>query len=307
MKRFIAAASAFALFVPGSTGAQQALPSPVEATKIAAADVELEGPALWSISDDDTTVYLFGTVHVLPADVDWFHDDIAEALNSSSTLVTELVADANMATEMQQLVATQGVLPADQTLRGLLDEEQTRSYEAALTGLGLPVAAFDRFEPWYAAMMLSMLPLMQQGYQLDKGVEMVLTKEAGEDASRESLETLAYQIEIFDRLPIEDQLTFMMEVADNIDEVKPTLDLMVAEWLEGDADALATLMNDGLSNRTLAESLLYTRNRNWAEWIDTRLDTPGTVFVAVGAGHLAGANSVQDVLKQRGIEAVRVR
>ncbi|MDX1703532.1 MAG: TraB/GumN family protein, partial [Altererythrobacter ishigakiensis] len=92
-----------------------------------------------------------------------------------------------------------------------------------------------------------------------------------------------------------------------IDQIKPLLDQMVAEWVEGDAHALATLMNEGLTDPALAESLLYKRNRNWADWIDTRLDEPGTVFIAVGAGHLAGDKSVQEYLKAREIETVRVQ
>ena len=57
----------------------------------------------------------------------------------------------------------------------------------------------------------------------------------------------------------------------------------------------------------VAEALLYNRNANWANWIKTRLDQPGTVFIAVGAGHLAGAKSVQDLLTQKGIKVTRVK
>src|SRR3546814_6830335 len=83
-------------------------------------------------------------------------------------------------------------------------------------------------------------------------------------------------------------MRFLIDAADNVDKIKPKLDAMVAEWLEGDADALAELMNDGLDDHELAEALLYQRNREWAQWLEERLATPGAVFVAVGAGHLAG-------------------
>ncbi len=85
------------------------------------------------------------------------------------------------------------------------------------------------------------------------------------------------------------------------------MDRMVDEWLEGDADGLAALLNEGLTDPVLAEALLYARNDRWAEWIDTRMDSPGTVFVAVGAGHLAGAKSVQDYLTARGFTVDRVQ
>ena len=106
---------------------------------------------------------------------------------------------------------------------------------------------------------------------------------------------------------MESQIRFLAEVAGNVDKMKPMIDAIVAEWLEGDADGLAALMNDSMTDPVLAEWLLYNRNRNWAEWIDTRLDQPGTVFIAVGAGHLAGDKSVQDALADRGIQTERVQ
>ena len=66
-------------------------------------------------------------------------------------------------------------------------------------------------------------------------------------------------------------------------------------------------MNRSLTDPALAKALLYDRNANWAECIDERLDTPGTVFIAVGAGHLAGEKSVQDYLAGRDIAVTRIQ
>ncbi|MEE1878424.1 TraB/GumN family protein [Altererythrobacter litoralis] len=282
-----------------------------EAEVAAAATTSVEastptGPALWKVADEDTTIYLFGTVHALPKDVEWSSSVLENALVSSDSVVTEIKMTPEMPTEMQQLVMTKGILPAETTLRSLLNPEQTATYEAAMGKLGIPAAAFDRFEPWYAGMMMSMLPLLQQGYSPDAGVEKVILTKAG-DKDQQALETIAFQIGIFDQLPQESQVNFLVEASAGIDEIKPMLDKMVAEWLEGDADALAALMNEGLTDPKVADALLYSRNRNWAQWIDTRLETPGTVFVAVGAGHLAGKESVQDALSALGIETVRVQ
>lgn len=263
-------------------------------------------PALWKVADEDTTIYLFGTVHALPKEVDWSSSIIENALASSESIVTEIKMAPGMENEMQQLIMTKGVLPEGTTLRSLLTPEQTATYEAAMGKLGIPAAAFDRFEPWYAGMMMTMLPLLQQGYSPDAGVEKVILSKAG-DRQQEALETIDFQIAIFDQLPQASQIQFLVEASAGIDEIKPMLDKMVSEWIEGDAEALAELMNQGLTDATLAEALLYARNRNWAAWIDERLETPGTVFIAVGAGHLAGENSVQDALYALNIETVRVQ
>lgn len=264
------------------------------------------GPALWKVADEDTTIYLFGTVHVLPQGVEWYDATIADALEGADMIVTEIPMDAASEAKLQQLSMTMGMLPAGTTLRSLLTPEQTAAYEAAMAKIGAPPAAFDPLKPWLAGLTLSLVPLMQQGYDPNSGVEKVLLAKAG-DKPQGALETAEFQLGIFDSMTTEGQVAFLMESIDGMDEVKTTLDRMVSEWAKGDADNLAAIMNDGMSDPAVAEALLYKRNANWAEWIDGRLEQPGSVFIAVGAGHLAGARSVQDYLAQKGITVTRVK
>jgi uncharacterized protein YbaP (TraB family) len=230
-----------------------------------------KGPALWKVADEDTTIYLFGTVHVLP-----------------------------------KMAQSKGLLPAGTTLRSLLNAEQTTAFTAGMAKLGAPAEAFDPLKPWLAGLTFSLLPLMQSGYDPNSGVEKVLLAKAG-DKQKDALETAEFQLGIFDGMPQDAQVTFMMEALTQMDKTKPMLDRMVAEWVKGDPDQLAAVMNEGMDDPKVAEALLYNRNANWAEWIDTRLDKPGTVFIAVGAGHLAGAKSVQDFLDKKGIKVTRVK
>ncbi|KEO91385.1 hypothetical protein EH31_01605 [Erythrobacter longus] len=266
-----------------------------------------EGPALWKVADEDTTIYLFGTVHVLPKELQWYDAEIDAALNSSDTVVTEIKMDPQSEAAMGQLAQARGIFTDGTTLRSLLNEEQTATFEAALAGLGAPPSVFDPMKPWLAGLTLSLVPLMQQGYDPNSGVDKVIISKAG-DRTQDALETAEFQINIFDGLPQEAQVSFMMEAVEGMGKVKETIDSMVAEWVEGDPDGLAEVMNADLEDEALAETLLYSRNATWADWIESRLEsTPGTVFIAVGAGHLAGDNSVQDYLADRDIEIERVQ
>ena len=264
-------------------------------------------PALWKVADEDTTIYLFGTVHILPEGIDWFHGPVSTALASSDVLITEIPMGPESDMKMAQLTMATGTLPAGSSLRALLTEEDRTTYEAAMSSLGVPVEAFDAFKPWMAGLTLTVLPLMQQGYSLEAGVEKRLLKLAGPDKPLDALETVEFQLGLFDGMEQNDQIAFLIASASTIDQVTPTLNAMVDRWAEGDVEGLAAIMNQELSDPAVAEALLYSRNANWAEWIDARLDTPGTVFMAVGAGHLAGDRSVQDLLAQRGIETARVQ
>jgi len=262
------------------------------------------GPALWQVVDKDTTIYLFGTVHALPASTTWFDGRIERAFNAADEMVTEIdVSNASASTASLQAASA---LPQGETLRAMMTTENKRQFEEALVGLGLPVDSLDRYEPWFAAMTLSLLPLVRQGYDTQSGVELSLNGRAGEAKKRGALETIDQQVALFDTLPQDAQLAFLDETVEKLDEAKPNLDAMVAEWLKGDAAMLAELMNQELTDPILRDRLLTERNRNWAGWIESRLDQPGTVFIAVGAGHLAGVGSVQDQLRQRGIRVKRI-
>jgi hypothetical protein len=295
---FAAAASlAFALQSPGAFASTPATSSTPPAT----------GPALWKVADADTTIYLFGTVHALPKDIDWYRGPIAAALASAQSLVTEIPPGAMKDTAVQQAFMAKATLPEGQTLRALLSAEQRTIFEGALTKLGLPAEAFDKFEPWFAALTLATIPMLKAGYSMEAGVESAVEAKAGTAVKRDALETVDEQLELFDGMPLAAQTTYLMSVAEDMDRVVPALNAMVAAWAKGDADGLAKLMNEELDDPVLADRLLYARNRDWADWVETRLDEPGTVFVAVGAGHLAGEKSVQDYLGKEGLTVTRVQ
>ncbi len=293
--------AALAASLPAAAPAQQTLPVPVVQQQPAPAR-----PAMWKVADADTTIYLFGTIHALPKGIEWFDGQIAAAFESSQELVTEIVETEPA--QMQKAVLAVGVLPAGKSLRDMFKPKQKADFEAALTANGLPVQTFDRMKPWYAAVFLSTLPILRGGFDPANGVEQALSargKALGR--SHSALETAEYQLGLFDSLLEDVQLRYLSEVVENMPEARNVLAGMVEAWKRGDAATLARMMNEEEDDPVLLERLLTNRNKAWAEWIDKRLDRPGTVFLAVGAGHLAGGGSVQDQLASKGIATKRVQ
>jgi uncharacterized protein YbaP (TraB family) len=133
----------------------------------------------------------------------------------------------------------------------------------------------------------------------------VLASAAGK-RKQAGLETVDQQIDIFDNLPQDEQLAFLNQTVSTIAQAPAMLDAYYAKWMAGDADGLGALLNADMDDPVLKKRLLTDRNTRWAQWIDRRLQQPGTVFIAVGAGHLAGNDSVQRMLRKRGIKARRV-
>ncbi len=298
LKRLLAAF--FAMF--GFALSACAAPVEVAVVETPPADA-ISGPALWQLSDEDTTIYLFGTVHVLPDGVEWYDARIARAFDAADVLVTEV--DVSDQAAMADYIAGAAALAGGQTMRSLMSDENRTQYDAAMTALGLPPAALDGYEPWFAALNLSVLPLLQAGYNPTSGVEMALAERAT-GKERTELETIEQQIGLFDGMAMEYQLTYLDSTVESVGDVVPLVNEMVAEWLEGDAVRLAEIMNGEMDDDYLYSRLLIDRNANWVQWIEQRMAQPGTVFVAVGAGHLAGQGSVQDQLQQRGHTVTRI-
>lgn len=271
------------------------------------------GPALWKVADEDTTIYLFGTFHFLPKDVEWMTPKIAEAMASADLVVKELGAESEDPAAAQAAIVKYGLLPADQTLSSLLTADQnaavarvTTKLEPQLTAVGLSPPLLDRLQPWFVFLNLTVAKFTQMGFGADSGVEAVIAARTN-GKERVGLETLDQQFGFFASLTQAEQIDLLIETAESLDEMDAILPAMVQNWKTGDIDALAAQLNDDFDDDKVAKLILYDRNANWAEWIGQRLDQPGTVFIAVGAGHLGGDRSVQDYLAEKGITTARVQ
>ncbi|AOW25182.1 polysaccharide biosynthesis protein GumN [Sphingomonas melonis TY] len=301
IRTLAAAVSAVALCLSLPACAQQ----PAQAPARAANDAD---PALWVVKGKQTTIYLFGTIHVLKPGLTWFDEAVKSAFDKADEVKLEIVMP-DPAT-MQGLVQATGVAPAGTPpLTQRLPADKRAAFTKAVTDLGLPANALDRFKPWLAATQLSVAPLSKLGYDSANGPEEVIT-EAAKQAHKplSGLETPQQQLGFFGSLSEKAQLQFLESTVDELPTLDKQMASMVDEWARGDPEALAREMNDELkSSPEVAKVLLVDRNRNWAQWIKQRMTKPGTVFIAVGAGHLAGPDSVQAQLAKLGLKAERVK
>ncbi|WP_114951963.1 TraB/GumN family protein [Sphingosinicella terrae] len=283
----------------------QAAPEPAApaADPTTAADAD---PALWVVRDEDTTVYLFGTFHLLDGRT-WFDDEVRSAFDASDELVLEAIVPDNPA-ELQPIVLRYAVDPQGRRLSERLTAEQNEALAQALNAAGVPTGTFDTFEPWFVSMTLASLVSQRLGISAANGPEQVLTRAARErNVTIGELEGIEWQIRLFDDMPEEQQLAQLRQTLDSLDSADEVLGPMLAAWSEGDVEALRRIIDSQTAQDPALHRLIFTdRNRAWAGWIRERMARPGTVFVAVGAGHLAGDDSVQAVLEESGLSAERV-
>lgn len=266
-------------------------------------------PAIWSFSDDDTTVYLYGTVHLLKPDVTWRSPALDTALSQADTLVLEAdVASPESQAGAQKLMMEYGVFTDGQSLTGVLEHDDEAAVTAALLALNIPIQNVDTMKPWMVGLQLGIMQIMQAGYDLQSGVETVLLADS-KDKKLAYLETAETQIKAFASAPINDQVQGLMATLSTMELGTEYLDLLVAEWADGDVKGISTLMANPaiFGTQDAYDALLKTRNKNWIPGIKALLDEPGTKLVAVGAGHLAGPDSVVKMLKDEGIKVKAVQ
>lgn len=265
-------------------------------------------PAMWRVADADTTVYLFGTIHMLPEGRQWRTAAFDAALASADELVLEVaeVDDPMAAAQgMMKLGLGQGLPP----LRERVPADKRAALDAMAAESGVPMAVLDRLETWAASLSLLGVTFKRLGLDPELGVERRITagwKAGGKPVT--GLETIEQQFGFFDTLPEDQQRAFLVGVLDSPDDAREEFQAMLDAWAKGDVAGVARTFDDEANmSPELRAVLLGRRNARWAEWLDQRMDRPGTVFVAVGAGHLAGPDSVQALLKAKGHKAKRVQ
>lgn len=274
-----------------------------------AAEPKTASPAMWKVADADTTIYLFGTIHLLPPNMQWRSAKFDKAAAGSDTLVIETDIDESNPTatigELFKLAISPGLPPLAQRVK----PEKRAALATAIAKSGIPAAALDKMETWAAAFLLLGVQFKDLGLSPGSGVESVLKKQfvAGGKTIGQ-LESNAEQLGFFDKLSEPSQREFLEGVLDDPAEMKGQFQGMLDAWSRGDVAGIAKSFNSDMGEAPeLMDVLIARRNANWANWVKGRLDKPGTVMMAVGAGHLAGEKSVVKLLEKQGLKVTRVQ
>lgn len=265
-----------------------------------------EVPALWELELGKSRAYLFGTVHALPRGVDWFKPHVVKALDSSNRLVLETEvpeSQAAIAPVIMKLTRLQAARPVAERVppdwRPTLNQALNR----------LSPGPLDWTKTWFVAIILSNLQAQQDGVDPRIGVESVLTERARmKGIPIKALETAEEQLINFDALSEADQQLLLVSTLADLDSSKSKTSLLMGDWLLGNTEALADRVNaDFARSPMLKRMLVEDRNARWADWVAKQMKAgEGPMFIAVGAGHMAGKGSLIEDLERQGIKVSRV-
>ena len=270
-----------------------------------------EGPARWTVKDSDTTIHLFGTIHSLKPSIKWQSDSLREDFDKSRQIIFELAPNQQSWNVVMAVMKTHGMLQPRDSLKNYLDSETYSLVHKKLLAANIPYDAIERVKPWFAAMLISQVPAIENdtdAMSREFGVEQILSKRAWRNRQNVAgLESMDSQIAVFSKLPMDEQVHYLKSQITNGGVEAEDVDDLIMAWLSGDMEKLDSIVNESLKNSPLLfERLLPLRNKNWVRQIQVIMDYPGDIFIAVGAGHMLGDEGLIKLLKEAGYEVERV-
>jgi len=264
-------------------------------------------PALWRVSDADSEIYFFGSIHILKPDTQWRTPELERLLTEADEFYYELPMTAEAQAASQAVVMRYAPSRDGRPVDAFLNADQQAQFDRVAASFGLHGDQLQGFRPWFAAVTLSLLSVQAQGYDPQSGVEAQLSAITPDDRER-ALESYEQQFGFFDHLPDPVQSEFLAVSIEQIENEPDLLDDMVEAWAAGDVETLNRVFHESMleSGEAVYQSLIIDRNTAWTDEVETLLEGSGLTLFIVGAGHLVGPDSVPAMLEARGYEVERV-
>jgi len=288
------------LLLPTLGWAQAQAPAPAAAGK----------SCIWFVKGEKATVYLAGSIHLLRANDLPIPADYDKVYADSKQLFFEIDPEEMASAASQMKMMTLSMLPDGKSVDKVISKETYAKLEAYMDSrdLGILSAAFLNMKPAMLSVMISSLEMMRLGAQPQFGVETIFSKKAKTDAKPvEGLETVEFQLGMFDKLSPEMQENFLKMTLDQVEELPKMLETLIDCWKKGEDVKLGALLNEEFDGHDdLHNTMLTDRNKNWLPVVEKQLASPdGNTLFIVGAGHLIGEGSVVDLLQKKGHKVER--
>lgn len=259
-------------------------------------------PPVWVVRDRDSTITLFGSVHLLPPGVDWRPPALKEAMAHADDVWFEAPMDPAGLAAATQAAQAHSQLPEGQHLLPMLSPKGRERLGRTAGQLGMSLAQFDGLQPWYAELLVQAGVFQKLGVQSSQGVELQLWSGLPPGARRVSLETGPEQVAFFADAPIKDQVGSLEQTLEEAQHAGKDYDQLLKAWLKGDVKALDKHEVQPLRKAApgLYARVVLQRNARWTQALATRLKGSGRTVVIVGMGHLIGPDGLPAQLRARG-------
>ncbi|MBL4853610.1 MAG: TraB/GumN family protein [Robiginitomaculum sp.] len=278
--------------------------------KVAEAHKRYDGPALWKVTDHDSTLYLFGTVHLLPDGTDWQRRDMQAAFDNVGTMFFETPDDAKSALKTSVLQRQYGLYDSGERLTDKLDIANINRLTAAAYNTDVPLARLERFKPWLVADLLSIAAADKAGLKFSNSADNYLrtqAKQAGK--SIQHLDTIETYFDVVAKQPMDIQMQAFAHTIKTIDTLADDTKIVNAAWLIGDVGKLEQdlMIPAKAQSPEIYDALFTRRNIKWIETLDGFMKGDNNGMAVVGIGHLIGFDGLPTRFTDLGYKVERVQ
>jgi uncharacterized protein YbaP (TraB family) len=283
---------ALLILVPAGVLAQSAAPS----------------PAIWRIQEGGSTVYIFGSLHILPQSFQWRSPTIDAAMGESDLFVFEVPVDEEANQRQKAFIIKNGLLPPNASLRRVLNRTEFQTYSRILIGAGLKPEHFTRYRPWLAAVVVGLAYVHRRDISTLKGVDdEIIDYAQAQEKELRYLETIEEQMQLLIRGDEQAQVNMLKHQLVALPRAIAHTQELVNAWARGDAQGFSDLIERDFARHEEAQDVLISnRNRAWLPSIRELLRTGRTAMVTVGAAHIGGPEGVLSLLCDAGHRVERV-
>ena len=262
-----------------------------------------ERTLLWKVSEGDKSIFLLGSIHYLRKENYPLNQAILDAFDASDRLVLEIDLQNTPAGAAQRLTLDKAIYRDGSNLAQNVSQETYQLASKRAAELGIDMQVVQPMKPWFVAMTMLAVKLQRMGLDPKLGVDHHLAERAKRDGKPTSgLETLEFQLGIFDQLSKREQELMLRETAGELERIDKNVKDIVESWLKGDGERLAALLLAGMRQYPeLQQKLVIERNRRWLDQIAKLVEQGSNAMVVVGAAHLVGQEGIVDMLKARGL------
>jgi uncharacterized protein YbaP (TraB family) len=257
---------------------------------------------LWkATSKSGGALYLVGSVHLLSQDSYPLSPALETAFKESDLLVEE--ADlGEMGANAQMQFLAKGMLQSTTSLDRVLSPATYALLTKHVAAVGMPIDPLKLLKPWMVAQMLEVMEWQKAGFDPELGLDKHFYDQAQNSGKKvQGLETLDFQISLFDSMTMPEQDHLLAETLKEIDTEQANMSKLMDAWKAGDAPTVERIVLSALKQEPqLYQRLLVDRNKTWIPKLEALFARKGHAFVVVGAAHLVGPDGLIAILRAKG-------
>lgn len=263
-----------------------------------------ESALLWEVTGKELAKpsYVFGTIHIIGKEDYFLPEGFIAAMSSTEEVVFEIDIEEMMDLSSQMELMTKAFMTDGQTMKDLLTVSEYEELKAYFDDLGIPLFFLERLKPMFLTVLTSMDGNLEEVQATSTSYEFeILAKAKDEDKEIGGLETVEFQIGLFDSIPYKEQAQMLMESIRSQSSDSQQFDEMVRMYKEQNIEAMVTTIGGDETLSKYETLLLDKRNENWIPAMVEKMKARPTFF-AVGAGHLGGPKGVLHLLRSQGYQ-----